>query len=300
MRGITRRHLVRILLVAVALVVDACGGESPEVGDGGTDSPTCEVIPDEEYALCDPLEPIDKPIVLGDVIAIGQDAEGVIYLADEWDGQSRVFVSEGDVLVRKFVAGSGEGSSGGDYHYMFIVQEGEDLFTLAIEIPEGGETKMAVGQGDHELSIEELAALGEWLTVLDEDAISGMDLQNLPGIVSVEYLAEVEDGRWVVVVRPEYDWSYEDFVLFLGPGSDLAQRMILEVLRYSDGGTTVLGFCLDDAEATLHFPIEFSDSGEFEWGDAYLETEDDTLSLSWLETDSHDLGEFSFYCSESI
>jgi hypothetical protein len=152
---------------------------------------------------------------------------------------------------------------------------------------------MALAQGQHKLSIEEVAAAGEYLQVLDESAIESMALKNLAGEVFVEYLARIGNGELAVVIRPEHDWSYEDFRLFMGQRTDMKELEIIEVTRLRDGGTTDIMFRRGSTTATLHFGID----NLTEWGECRLETEDSgTLSVERLETDTYDLQGFSYLC----
>ena len=191
-------------------------------------------------APCDPLSAEEQPITLGTIAAIGAAQTGTIFVVDEIDtAEPRVFVSIGEELVRVRVVGGGSGSSSGvDTHELEFEAPAGGYWTLAIEIRDG-ETGMAlVRQGDFERSFEEVLEAGEELTVLDESSIAGLAVRNLPGEITVEYIARAESGHQIVVVRPRDDWSYEDFRLFYGAGSVLTERDVQEVLRAKDGGTT--------------------------------------------------------------
>ncbi len=79
-------------------------------GDGGlteTSGPPADAGP------CDPLAPHELPVILGKVLGVGKGSTSTLYLADEAPAtyQYRVFVSQGNVLWRKRVMGSG--SNGG-------------------------------------------------------------------------------------------------------------------------------------------------------------------------------------------
>src|SRR5688572_29072331 len=96
--------MMRALSIALmALVAVGCNevAEEEQAGAG-----TLELVP------CDPLVPVDVPTELGTIIAVGQDAAGTLYVVDRDPNNTntvRLFVSDGDTLVRQDVAGGGEG-----------------------------------------------------------------------------------------------------------------------------------------------------------------------------------------------
>lgn len=251
----------------------------------------------EQYASCQPLATSEVAIDLGVILAIGQDSGDTIYVVDlPADGgqEHRLFRSDGDVLVRKDITGSGQGTSpDGSKFYVFSFDEGEQVHSLAVEKAKSGEMKIALAQGQYKLSIEEVAAAGEYLQVLDESAIDSMTLKNLAGEVFVEYLARIGNGELAVVIRPEHDWSYEDFRLFMGLQAEMKELEVIEVARQRDGGTTDITFRRGSTTATMHFGID----NLTEWGECYLETGDSgTLSVERLEPDTHDLPGFTYFC----
>ena len=95
---------------------------------------------------------------------------------------------------------------------------------------------------------------GDLLTTLPMADVQALKLHNLGGGVFVEYAADSPDGRRLVVTRPEDDWSYEDFRLFLGPPERVEERKVDSVTRARDGGTTTIRFQLDGAAAEAFFP----------------------------------------------
>ena len=48
----------------------------------------------------------------------------------------------------------------------------------------------------------------------------------LSPVVFLEYNAQATDGRFLVVVRPKDEWTYEDFRVFFGPSDRVAQRHV--------------------------------------------------------------------------
>ncbi|MCK9459160.1 MAG: hypothetical protein M0R80_05940 [Proteobacteria bacterium] len=246
----------------------------------------------ESLGQCDPLAEQEAPIELGVIIAAGRAADGTVYAVDEDpEDIGRVFVSEGDVLVRWNVLGSMENYEQEDVSYSFTAAHGSELITVGIEIVDGT-TSMAVADGELEVPFEDLCAAGEVLTVIDDAEVQAMEIQNLPGMIKIEYYAEVEDGSRLLVTRPENDWDYEDFRLFLGVGT-LTEREIVEVLRSSSG--TEIRFLVDGAEWVADFPIVVV-GGEDVKGDATLDTGSGELAMDWLEIDAEAASAFQFEC----
>jgi len=98
---------------------------------------------------------------------------------------------------------------------------------------------------------------GETLGVRERGAVAGLAVRNLAGDVHTEYLAKLQDGQRLVVVRPEDDWQYLDFRLFLGTPERMEERTVLNVTRGRDGGTTTIWFTLDGLDAVAYFPTAF-------------------------------------------
>jgi hypothetical protein len=242
---------------------------------------------------CDPLEAQPQPIVLGEILGIGRDAAGTLYVADETASASdeRVFISEGDVLVRRRVLGGGSSNVSG-VSVRTLTIEGPEPLRLLIETGPS-DTRMALSRTEERVQrIDDLGSDPELLEVLDEDALEGLELRNLPGDVEIEYLVETERGELLLVVRPAgEELDYEDFRLFFGPPSGLLEREVGSVRRQRDGGTTNILFRLNGDEADAFFPILFSDGG-FEPGPPTLTVDGRSVPLTPVEHDVLDRAEF--------
>jgi len=89
-------------------------GGTSSLGDVGTSSTSS--------APCDPLAP--PAITLGQVLGVGQDAQGTVYVADQApDYITRVFVVKNGVLVRQYVTGSGQRGGLLDTDYTLSFQD---------------------------------------------------------------------------------------------------------------------------------------------------------------------------------
>jgi len=265
------------LLLAVTAVLLAAGCQGEDAGD----------------TPCDPLAAQPEAIVLGEILGVGRDAGGTLYLVDETDSASigRVFISEGDALVRRRVLGGGTSNVSGVSARTLTIEAPEPL-RLLIEMGPS-ETRMALSRSEgRDLRIDDLGSDAELLEVLDEDALEGVQLRNLPGNVEIEYLVETERGELLLVVRPaDEELDYDDFRLFFGPPTGLLEREVASVERQRDGGTTHILFGLNGDEADAFFPI-VSSAGGSEPGPATLTVEDRSVPLTALDRDVLDRAEF--------
>jgi hypothetical protein len=216
---------------------------------------------------CDPLAPHELPVTLGTVLGVGKASQGTVYLADEVPGKSidRVFVSSGTTLFRKRVTGSGSSGGGADvdYTFSFDLGDGSPNRALLIQRRGGAVTAMGLGSGGKAF-IGTPGATDETLTVLGDSVPSGFTLRNLPGDVTIEYVADVDDGKGgvIVVTRPTDDWDYTDFRVFFGPEGKMVERSVVNVTR-SRGSDTDIHFTMGAAtyDVVFTFVTEITDAG---------------------------------------
>ena len=228
----TRSQGWAAVLVAAALAA-GCRDNDSFTADGAAGAAgASQGAGANELAACEPLGAEQQPISVGTVIAVGQADDGTVFMVDQLDVETRVFVSSGNELVRARVNGTGESTDGGTeaYTQTFDAPTGGS-WTLGTEIRDGTTRMALVREGQYRTFADVLAA-GEELTVLEESALDDFVLVNLPGEIEVEYFARTESGEQIVVTRPRDDWSYEDFRLFYGT-SVLAERQVLDVMLHS-------------------------------------------------------------------
>ena len=276
MRTTKLRALPARALAAFAAIVTLAGC-------GGAASPSTA------SKACDPLADEPQPITLGKVLGAGRDATGVVYVIDQPpQGEERLLVSDGMTLKRQPTSGAGSGSQPGGGTFE-IVNSGTGDAALAVEIvtDAGGTVTMGVVHGALTTKTFTIGMQGDTLTVLGADALASYTLQNLPGTIDVEYLATLPDGRTMVVTRPDVDWSYSDFRLFLSTSttSPLLERKVSNVGR---GSFTNITFDLDGTQAMAHF----SDSAA---GGSTLTVGADTSELAVMAPDTRPTG-VTFLC----
>lgn len=223
--------------------------------------------------VCNPLAGPVGPITLGEVIGVGRDAKGVTYVADEITSSStyRVFMSDGKVLQRRRLLGSAMnlGKDGGDYRFEFDAGGTPEalligLYEHSIVGPGGmtGTNSIALGPAGMKTFIGDPGAVTTMLSFEDSSVLSAFTLRNLPGDVTIEYVADVEDGSVIVVTHPAVDYDYTDFRMFYGQPPKLQERHVTNTTR-AKSGSTVMTFDVAGATYTASFPwvMEFSQDG---------------------------------------
>jgi hypothetical protein len=233
-------------LLAVSALASACSTSSS--GGSSTSGP------------CDPLTP--QAITLGTLLGVGKDAQGTLYVADiapgtgSPDGQDRVFVSSGSVLVRQHVTGTGESGGPPDASYTLSFQDPSDPATasraLIIQQSGGQAVSMSLGAGD-----SKSFSGGTPLTLLSASALAGMSLRNEPDVV--QFVADVSNGDSIVVVAPLEPYSSSDFHLFYGPPSQMQERNITSYGADCCGTSVV--FQVGSTSYTARFDLAPVDGG---------------------------------------
>jgi hypothetical protein len=268
-----------LLLVLASIALCGCNGDEPAA-----------------LTACDPFADQERPIALGELLGAGKDSHGTYYVVDSGDGdggEPRVYVSDGDVLERQRIAGTASISTPDGRLLVFSILERDPDLTVAVE-ESGGETRMGVLEGDFAGRTFVIGEDGEELTAVPASEIADMELRNLPGDVVLEYAAELEDGRLLVVTRPYDDWSHDDFRIFLGPTARLEERTVHQVVRARDGGSTTIEFDLEEDHATAAFPVVFDEqSMNFEPGSATLSVSGELQELTRLD---EVLGDIEYVC----
>jgi hypothetical protein len=210
---------------------------------------------------CDPLATVARPLAAAPRLGAGRDGAGRVYVVDSGGTEGfRLFVSSGTALQRVSVSGSGDTSSGAG---RFVIVDAADQgapVAVGLELDAAGVVvRMGVVHGPRSAKTFTIGQEGdgEVLTLLAPAALEAFTFVNLPGTVAPEYLASLPDGRRLLVTRPEVDWSYADFRLFLGPPARMLERKIANVSR---GSFTVIDFTTDQGQGRATFGSPLSPS----------------------------------------
>ncbi len=217
----------------------------------------CDPKREGEAQPCDPFERA-RPIELRELRGIGRDAEGVVYVVDQAESTGdRVYVSTGGALERQpFNLGShdDDGPSGEQFIYLL---EATPSLVLQILVPPAAPIRMGVAAG--ELRFFEIGVEGEELEILAAADIADMPVRDLDVEIFVEYIARTHDDRILLVTRPDDGWDYSDFRLYLGSEDAVEERVVFDVGRELDGGTTTIELEIDGVPATAYFPSPYHD-----------------------------------------
>jgi len=282
--------------VAVGMAAVACSARS----SGGT-------TPGASSGPCDPLAP--PPVILEAVLGVGEDKDSKVYVVDTPDGGGgdRVFVSSGSTLYRQHVAGSGGSGAAPNAEYTFTFEDPSDYWqqsadgstgqALLVQVSDGVTTAMALGPSDSKSFIDTPSTTSDPLTVVDAGAAAGMKLQNLPGIV--QRVADVSDGRAIVVTTPMDDYATANWRLFYGPPSAMVERTVVNAGE-SFSGSADITFLVDSAQYTVHFTVTYvADAGPLGEiaGPGSLDVGDGgTLAVTERTPTPRTLAGFSFTC----
>ena len=191
-------------------------------------------------SACDPLAP--KPIALGTIVGVGQDAAGTFYV----DSANGVFVSAGGQLIRQQVTGSGQS---GATQFIFTFEppgdDGSSARDLLIETSGANATAMAVGPAGARSFLGQSDAGVTSLTLVAPSAVAGMTVVNTPALI--EYVGDVANGDVVVATialndsSASTDSGVDDggLSIFYGPSGAVAERTITAFGESLSGNGTV-------------------------------------------------------------
>ncbi len=240
-----------------AALTAGCGGGTDSPSTGATGSSSSPSTAAGSHA-CSPLDATAaSPMTLANVLGAGRDADGTVYVLDDGAPTYRAFVSQGTVLQRKEVAGSGTvgGGAPGTESINASAEDATAPFALQIERTNGVATRMGVYRGELGAKSFEIGKQGDVLTLIGADVLSTFQVRNLPGNVVVEYSATTQDGHRLLVTRPMVDWTYSDFRVFYGRADQMLERHLTNASR---GSTTYISFQLDGTEYTAIFSSALS------------------------------------------
>jgi hypothetical protein len=185
--------------------------------------------------------------------------DGTLYVAsglNSWLSVDRVFVSEAGALQRRNVLGSGTqgGSSAGDSDYTASFEDGGAQTRLVIKRRADAVVGMALVHDSGRSFFDALPSGATQLEIVDAREIQSLPLKNVPGMITVEIVADAPDGSQLVLTRPTVDWSYEDFRLYYGRDGKLIERVIKNASR---GSNTYLTFVVDGQDYDVVFASAF-------------------------------------------
>jgi hypothetical protein len=263
-------------------------GSHPESGDNDAGP----------WVSCDPWSQQPEPVVLGEVLGAGRADDDRLFLIDrDADERERLFVSEGDVLVRQPIGGASTESAPSVKRWSVSTTVDGARVRVLLE-RSGSQTRMLLLEGDDAAGRDfDLSnPRGKPLEIVGASAYRSLQLRNLPALAKVEYAAQVEPSDRLVVLGPEHLESFDDYVLFFGPPARVRQREVLVFGRARDGGTTTIEFDLDGRVATAHFPNRIQPSGPPITEPVTFEVEGDGRTITRLPSERATVENLSFEC----
>jgi hypothetical protein len=208
-------------------------------------------------SACDPLAP--KPITLGAIVGVGQDAAGTLYV----DSANGIFVSANRELIRQHVLGTGQ--SGSNQFLFTFDSPGADASSernLLVDTKGSTATAMALGPAGSRSFLGQSDAGVASLALVDSTTVSGMTVVNTPNLIS--YVGDVANGDVVLATVPlNADPTSTDggLSIFYGPPNDVAQRPIT-AFQESLSGNGAVTFVVGDTPYVLTFgQVQGPDAG---------------------------------------
>jgi hypothetical protein len=209
---------------------------------------------------CDPLAA--KPITLGAIVGVGQDASGVLYV----DSAHGVFLSDAShALIRQHVVGAGL-SGTTELEFMFV-SPGADFSTarnLLVETNGTTATAMALGPPNAKAFLSQSPVGTTPLTLVDASTLAGMPVVNTPNVIS--YVGDVANGDVILATVPmNADETSSDggLAIFYGPPAKIAERPITDFEESMSSNGTVT-FLVDGTPYSLQFGhVAAPDAGPF-------------------------------------
>jgi hypothetical protein len=219
-------------------------------------------------SACDPLAP--RPIALGAIVGVGQDAAGTLYV----DSANGIFVSENGELIRQYVTGTGQ--SGSNEFIFTFESPGSDASsarTLLVETQGATARAMALRPAGSRAFLGQSDAGVTSLSLVDAATVSGLTVVNTTNVI--DYIGDVANGDVVLATVPSsYDStsSYGGLAVFYGPPNAVAQRTITDFSQALSSYDGALSFLVDRTPYVLSIgTVPSPDAGPLGGGTLTLE-----------------------------
>lgn len=200
------------------------------------------------------MRAIETAATLATPLVAGRHEDGTYYAIDTTsDGVDRVYISRNRSLVRRpssTCTRPDSPASGG------ILCRVPDELLLKVEFADGGGARMGVVREDTfppDFVIGERGDLVEIVAVSAVEAMRAVERRE----IFVDYMTTILDGRYLVVLRPEWpSLVAKELRLFFGPIDRVIERKVLAFERARNGDTTTIRFEVDGRAATAFFPSD--------------------------------------------
>jgi hypothetical protein len=191
---------------------------------------------------------VTVPTVLNNVLAVGREADGALYVIDEAKPDLRAFVAvPGDGVLRRRAAYSFGEANGAFGPITVRVDEGATPFALGLDRSGGVARRMSIFHGLLPVKELEIGVQGDPLELVSPDVVMPLPVEDTAKRISVHGNAATPDGRRIVLVAPELGATEADYRVFVGRPERLLERHITEMAFSS---STFVTFDLDGTSAT--------------------------------------------------
>jgi hypothetical protein len=210
-------------------------------------------------SACDPLAP--KPITLGAIVGVGQDAAGTLYV----DSANGIFVSTNAALVRQHVTGTGQsGANAFTFTFEAAGADASSARALLVNTQGSTATAMALGPADSKSFLGQSDAGVTSLSLVAPSLLAGLTVINTPNVIS--YIADVANGDVLLATVPLNADSTAlagGLSIFYGPPGAVAERPVTAFGESLSGNGSV-SFLVGSATYVLQFGmIPGPDAGPF-------------------------------------
>ena len=255
---------------------------------------------------CDPLIPEVVDIELGEIISIGEDIDGTIYLLDSFKYENlgstptrRLFVLQNEILVRQkpTATGSGIDDDGNEYYSFFFAMAGFHKAFYVTHIDESVYTTRICDLGeDWSYKREPTEDYCHPLKIVDSKILEGMTISGLPSYVQVLYRVQIQGGNQLLLLLPEIDGVPTEYKLFYGSSETMRECQIEDIIQFMSGSIQAWFTTCDNREAVLRlYPENAFGSGSKE-EDSFFQLEGNKKQVTLLSTEDFDINETQYSC----
>jgi hypothetical protein len=238
--------LAKRWLGLVATLLVACAGKSEGSSAVGGDAGGSAGTGASLLSACEPLAASTSSVELdaSRVVAAGRAKDGSLYVIYS---DHRLFVGSGQELVERPVIGSGDSGNQTDLGYTdddgtaVTVEVVRDDAGMHMSVARGTQTSKGIDGGN-----------GEPLTLVDAALVAKLSASTTQTF-AIDFAASLPDGRELVVVAPARAADYDQFRVFLGPPTALAQQAVTHFGSSQSGQRYATVVMIDGTPAELTY-----------------------------------------------
>jgi hypothetical protein len=226
------------------------------------DEPVAPPTRARQLVACDPLAFGPVPLALGYVHTLGQAPDGTFYVVAGPPAlqDDRLFVSEGETLVRREILGKAHSETGGDSSFFgpasweswISFRDGEGVSRLVYRIDDNRLHKLALVRDDAGTFYSELGPEKVELALRKANVLANYRVRSQPVQSYLMFLASAANGASIALVYPQDDARLDDFRLFYGTAGALDEQPVVSGSS-SGGSSTTIRFTIDSEDYVVEF-----------------------------------------------